>query len=142
MADVAIDNLAELSFNKGVAPRAYRLAKRARAMQDTRRRVIDATCQLHAEQGILTTSVKDIAARADVSVGTVYYHFPTYDDVLRACGERMLELARPPTPAIFDGLRGLPRRVGRLVDELFAFYARYPGFERGRCERDQSPVLA
>ena len=125
-----------------MAPRAYRLAKRAEAMTQTRERVVEATCALHAEKGIAATSVKDIAARADVSVGTVYYHFPTYDDVLRACGERMADVTQPPTATIFEGLRGRRRRVTRLAEELFAYYERYPSFERGRCDRDKLPVLA
>ncbi len=111
-------------------------------MEQTRERILTATIALHAEKGIATTTAKDIAARADVSVGTVYYHFPSYEDVVRACGEKMPAITQPPKPDIFTGLRGFRRRVERLVNELFAYYERYPSFERGRCDRDKLPVLA
>jgi len=65
-------------------PRKYHQEKRSATAEETRQRIVDATVALHAEKGIVATSVKDIAARADVGVGTVYHHFPTYDDVVRA----------------------------------------------------------
>ena len=61
-------------------PRKYDLGRRAAAAEQTRRRIVDATVALHAEQGIVATTYKDIAQRADVGVGTVYNHFPTVDD--------------------------------------------------------------
>lgn len=96
---------------------------------------------LHAEQGIAATSMKDIAARADVGIGTVYRHFPNYEDVVRACGARAQAITRPPTPGIFADIGPLDRRVAHLVQELFAYYERYPDFERARCDRDKLPVL-
>lgn len=122
--------------------RPYRLGKRAEAAEATRRRIVAATMALHAEQGIVATSVKDIAARADVGVGTVYHHFPTYDDIVRACGAGLQAIARPPTADLFAGIQPLDERVRRLVREVFAYYERYPSYERGRCDRDKLPVLA
>lgn len=97
---------------------------------------------LHAEHGIVATSVKDIAARADVGVGTVYHHFPTYDDIVRACGAGMQAIARPPPPDLFADIQPLDERVRRLVQEVFAYYERYPSYERGRCDRDKLPAIA
>jgi AcrR family transcriptional regulator len=73
------------------------------------------------EQGIADTTVNQIARRADVSVGTVYHHFSSYDDVIRACGQ--LTFA---ADAIFAGCRSTHARVGRLTHELFACYERFP----------------
>ena len=47
------------------------MSRRASAAAQTRRRIIDATRELHTEQGIAATSWDDIAARAGVGVGTV-----------------------------------------------------------------------
>jgi AcrR family transcriptional regulator len=126
----------------GVSPRPYRQEKRSLTTEETRQRIVEATMALHAEQGIVATSFKDIAARAGVGIGTVYHHFPTYEDVVRACGARIAIITRPPTPEIFAELGPLDRRVERLVQELFAYYERYPWFERARCDRDKLPVLA
>lgn len=124
-----------------MAPRAYRLGRRAKSAEDTRRRIVAATRALHVEQGIADTTVKQIARRADVSVGTVYHHFPSYDDVIRACGQLTFALVRPPTDAIFSGCRSTRARIGRLTHELFACYERFPDLESTRCDRKKLPVL-
>jgi hypothetical protein len=45
-----------------------------------------------------------------------------------ACGELMYAITRPPSledaPQIFAGASSLERRLGRLIEELFAFYER------------------
>jgi len=115
--------------------RDYRLGRRGEMAEETRRRIVQATHDLHNEQSIAGTTMKDIAERADVSIGTVYHHFPTYSEVVQACGAFTFELARPPTPVIFRGARSQKERVERLVVELFAFYRRFPGLERARAER-------
>lgn len=97
---------------------------------------------LHAEQGIVATSYKDIARRADVGVGTVYYHFPVLDDLVMACGGRLLELTRPPGSEIFVGLRSRGTRLERLVIEVFAWYERYPAWRRAICDADKLEMLA
>ena len=83
---------------------------------------------LHAEKGIFGTSWQDIARRADVSVGTVYKHFPSLDELVPACGELMYAITRPPSledaPRIFTRANTLEERLGRLISELFDFYER------------------
>jgi AcrR family transcriptional regulator len=102
--------------------------KRKAAVEETRRRILEATLALHSEKGIFGTSWQDIAKRADVSVGTVYKHFPSIDELVPACGELMYAITRPPSledaPRIFSGASSLDERLGRLVEELFGFYER------------------
>jgi AcrR family transcriptional regulator len=102
--------------------------KRKAAVEETRRRILEATLALHSEKGIFGTSWQDIARRADVSAGTVYKHFPSLDELVPACGELMYAITRPPSledaPRIFAGAQALEERVGRLVEELFGFYER------------------
>ncbi|MBM3561092.1 MAG: TetR/AcrR family transcriptional regulator [Alphaproteobacteria bacterium] len=124
-----------------MARRAYRLGRRAESAAATRQRLVEATFALHSERGVLATSMKDIAARADVSVGTVYHHFPTYDDAIQACGQHVLAVTRPPTPAIFDDCRSRAERMARLAEALFAFYERFPSLEGARAERARVPLL-
>lgn len=114
--------------------RKYRLGRRGEAAEETRRRIVDATYALHAEQGIAATTMTQIAGRADVSVGTVYHHFPTYDDAIRACGQHVLALAPPVGPEIFDGAATRAERIGRLVRALFERYQRLPNVDAVRHE--------
>jgi AcrR family transcriptional regulator len=102
--------------------------KRRAAVEETRQRILAATLALHSEKGIFGTSWQDIAQRADVSVGTVYKHFPSLDELVPACGELMYAITRPPSledaPRIFAEATSLEERLERLVSELFGFYER------------------
>jgi AcrR family transcriptional regulator len=111
-----------------MSPRKYDMTRRASAVAQTRRRIIDATRALHTEQGIAATSWDDIAARAGVGVGTVYRHFPSLDELVPACGEVSMQIVAPPDPqgvaALFDGIADPAERIERLVREAFAIYER------------------
>ena len=103
-------------------PRKYSMERRTAIVDETRQRIVDATVELHNEKGVLATSMQDIAARAGVSLGTVYRHFPSLDELVPACGGRNLELLPPPTPAIFGGLESSEARVRALFNALYAHY--------------------
>jgi len=124
-----------------MSPRKYRMDRRAETAEHTRGRIVEATFALHAEKGVAATTFRDISARADVGIGTVYHHFPTYDDVISACGNHTMMLARPPRPDLLEGVTGVEKRIRTLVRELFAFYDRVPAFGRVRSERHQFVVL-
>jgi AcrR family transcriptional regulator len=111
-----------------VTPRKYDMSKRAQAREETRRRIVEATAKLHGENGVFGTSWQDIAREADVSVATVYAHFPSLDELLPACGALVMERVRPPSPdsakEIVGDAQGLQERLERVARELFAFYER------------------
>lgn len=60
---------------------------RSRRREDTRQRLYEAAVDLVAEQGFSATTVDDIAERAGVAKGTVYYNFPSktalFEELLR-----------------------------------------------------------
>src|SRR5439155_17242751 len=85
-----------VSANSFMAPRAYRMTRRAAANAETRRRIADAAITLHAEKGIHATTWPDIAKRADVALGTVYCHFPSLDQLVPACTSVNAVLMNPP----------------------------------------------
>lgn len=121
--------------------RSYRLGRRAEAADETRRRIVEATASLHAERGIAGTSMKDIAERAGVSVGTVYHHFPTYPDAIDACGAYTAERVPAPTDAIFEGAGSRDERVARLAAALFDYYERIPALSSVRRDRHLAESL-
>jgi TetR/AcrR family transcriptional regulator, transcriptional repressor for nem operon len=49
-----------------------------------RERLVAAACQLFHQQGVEITTLADIAKRADVPVGNIYYYFKTKDDLVGA----------------------------------------------------------
>jgi AcrR family transcriptional regulator len=111
-----------------MSPRKYDMTRRASAAAQTRRRIIDATRELHTERGIAATSWDEIAARAGVGVGTVYRHFPSLDELIPACGEISMQIVALPdpqgVPSLFDGVDAPAERIERLVREAFAIYER------------------
>ena len=83
---------------------------------------------LHAEKGIFGTSWRDIAERADVSVATVYKHFPSLDELVPACGALVVARTDPPSlddsAPLFRGAGSLRERLARLISHFFDFYER------------------
>src|SRR3954462_1011401 len=129
-----------------MSPRKYDMSKRAAATEATRRRIVDATRELHAAQGIAVTSWDDIARQAGVGVGTVYRHFPSLDELIPACGAGVTDIVAMPeparVPALFEGVRGRRARLERLVAEAFGIYDRgAPMLDAARQEREFHPVL-
>ena len=120
---------------------SYRLGRRGDAAEDTRQRIVAATFALHAEKGVVATSMKDIAERAEVSVGTVYHHFPSYEEAISACGAFAAASVPFPTEGIFAGLDSAEVRLHRLAVETFGWYERLPAFAHVRHEQDSVPVL-
>jgi AcrR family transcriptional regulator len=130
-----------------MSPRKYDMTRRASAVAQTRRRIIDATRELHTEQGIAATSWDDIAARAGVGVGTVYRHFPSLDELVPACGQISMQLVAAPepqsVPSLFDGVDAPAERIERLVREAFAIYERgAPELRVIRNEPEVHPSVA
>jgi AcrR family transcriptional regulator len=109
-------------------PRSYDMARRAAARNDTRNRIVEATVKLHGEKGVLGSSWQDIAREADVSVSTVYAHFPSVEELLPACGQLVMSRVRPPSASSADEIIGdatsTRERLRRVARELFAFYER------------------
>jgi AcrR family transcriptional regulator len=130
-----------------MSPRKYDMSRRASTVAQTRRRIIDATRELHTEQGIAATSWDDIAARAGVGVGTVYRHFRSPDELIPACGEVSMQIAALPDPqsvhSLFEGANAPAERIERLVSEAFAIYERgAPELRAMRNEREVHPSVA
>lgn len=60
-----------------------------RPATDKRERLADAALELAYQQGFERASIADVAARAGVAPGSVYYYFKTKDDVGHAVVERL-----------------------------------------------------
>lgn len=121
-------------------PRKYSMERRSASLEETRSRIVEATLEMHSQKGILATSMQDIAARAGVSLGTVYRHFPTMEELIPACGALILERVPPPTAAVFQGLEG-EARLRALIVALYDHYDEARMYETGYAEAPHIPVL-
>jgi AcrR family transcriptional regulator len=68
--------------------RTYTMTARARAVEETRTRIIDACVALHGERPVTEIGLDDIAERAGVSVQTVLRHFGSRAGLAEASMER------------------------------------------------------
>lgn len=126
-----------------MSPRRYKLDRRKAAMDETRRRIVEATVALHAEKGGMATTYAMIAERADVAVPTVYKHFPTLRALFTACTGHVEAQAPPLGPEMFEGEADLDARVKRLAEALCASWRfRAPWMRRGIHEMALIPEIA
>ena len=99
----------------------------ARSQAARRRRVLDATLQLAAVGGFDAVQMRDVAAAADVAVGTLYRYFASKERLLlEAMAEQQSDLRayldthppREPTPAarVVSVLRGANRSLREYPD--------------------------
>lgn len=115
--------------------------KRAGAAEETRRRIVEACFELHCRKGIADTTMTEIAEQAGVSVGTVYHHFPRYEDAIAACGAHAAVTVPPPDPEVFEGLETLDTRLEALATAVFGYFERLEVFDLIRADRHRYAVV-
>jgi len=126
-----------------VARRPYRMDKRAAAAAETRQRIVEACFGLHVERGISATTMAEIAGRAGVGAGTLYHHFPTYEDMVATCTAHAATLLPLPGPETIEACADPAGRLEALVAAVFGFYGRAKGLALVRADRGRfAPVAA
>jgi AcrR family transcriptional regulator len=104
--------------------RRYVQKWRAEKQAETRRRIVEATVDLHGELGPARTSISAIAERAGVQRHTVYAHFPTERELALACSGLALERDGLPDERAWRSISDPEERLRRGLTELYAWYAR------------------
>jgi AcrR family transcriptional regulator len=110
----------EMTENK----RKYEMKKRAERQRQTRRKIVEATVELHRTLGPTNTTISEIAKRAGVNRLTVYNHFPDITDLLKACSRSWTERHPAPDPTPWARIGDPKRRLRTALTELYGFYAR------------------
>jgi AcrR family transcriptional regulator len=101
--------------------------RRERKREETRRSIVAAAMKLFLEQGFDDVTVAEVAEAADVSINTVFNHFPTKEDLFFGSHE-MAEAAmarlgtdrNPGEPVIAYLRRRLQEGIERFGDEARA----------------------
>jgi AcrR family transcriptional regulator len=104
-----------------VTPRAYSLARRAASSAATRRRILDAAVATYRERGIEGARIAEIAARADVSRGTVLNHFGSPDGLLGAVLDEVLASLDMPDERVLEGATSDDDRIRRFLEAILRF---------------------
>ena len=103
--------------------RKYEMRKRAERQRETRRKIVEATVELHRTRGPAHTTISEVAKRAGVNRLTVYNHFPDITDLLRACSRSWTERHPAPDPTPWAQIGDPQERLRRALTELYGFYA-------------------
>ena len=102
--------------------RKYELRKRAERLDETRRRITEATVELHRTVGPASTRISEVARRAGVQRMTVYNHFPDEASLLAACSAHWRALHPNPDPAAWLAVEDSGERLRLGLRELYAWY--------------------
>ncbi len=102
--------------------RPYRQSRRAEAAAETRRRIVEATVELHRTVGPRHTTVTEVARRAGVERLTVYNHFPEEADMVRACQGHWLGLHPPPDRARWAETADPETRLREALSALYGWF--------------------
>ena len=140
--------------------RPYRMRARAEAAAETRRRILEATIELHRERYFDQVSLEDIAKRAGVTVQTVIRRFGNKERLIEVAAEEgNKQVARQRDQAPVGDVEGAVKNLiehyeewGDSVLRLLAQEERVPAFrsvtDAGRAlhyewvERTFAPLLA
>jgi AcrR family transcriptional regulator len=102
--------------------RPYRKRRRAQLEAETRRRITEATVDLHGSIGPARTTISAVAERAGVQRATVYRHFPDEDALFDACSSHWMAQHPLPDPAAWAAIENPDRRLRLALSELYDWY--------------------
>ncbi|MFI5491093.1 TetR/AcrR family transcriptional regulator [Actinoplanes sp. NPDC051859] len=100
---------------------------RTRRRNDTRQRLYEAAVELIAVQGFSATTVDDIALRAKVAKGTVYYNFASKTALFEELLRHGIGVLTDEFRAAVEGLPP-PKAVAALVRTQLDYIRRYQAF--------------
>jgi AcrR family transcriptional regulator len=116
--------------------RKYELKARAEKQAETRRRITEATAELHEEVGPAKTTVAEVARRAGVTRLTVYNNFPEERELFAACQGHWLELHPLPeldpsagAEAVLRSLYAWYRETARMAENVRRDRATVPALD-------------
>ena len=99
--------------------------RREQAKAETRRMILDAAYELFAQKGYAKTTMRALAARAGVGLGTIFQHFPDKSALLLAAfNEDLTSIAQKAFATL--PATSLREQAEHLARPIFEFYAARP----------------
>lgn len=91
--------------------------------EDTRERILNAALQLFREKGFDETTMRDVAAAAEMATGAAYYYFRSKEELVMALYVRSAEEKRSFLPAAIEKNKDLKKRLRPIIDANFEQFA-------------------
>lgn len=102
--------------------RHYRMTKRARDIEETRRKIVEAAVELHGTVGPANTTFSAVADTAGVQRSTVYRHFPDEQALFGACTSHWLADHPWPRPEDWADQKDPKRHLNLALGEIYSYY--------------------
>lgn len=121
-------------------PRRYNSTRREESAARTRQDIIVAAIQMHG-RGV--TDFRAVAKAAGVAVPTVCKHFPSKEDLYRACTTHMRATLQPPSIGSFAAIPDPTQRLSETVRQVYQLHeARLGQSWNAYCHQTESTALA
>lgn len=117
------------------------MRKRAEQVDETRRRIVEATVSLHGSVGPADTTITAIAEEAGVTRLTVYRHFPDEEALFGACTAHWVSQRTQPDHDVWAAIADAEERLRVGLADLYRFYREGEGMLT-RVYRDRSALPA
>lgn len=105
----------------------------------TERKILDAALDLFRTKGFEETTMRDVAAAADVATGAAYYYYPSKDAIVMAFYQRSCEEMQPRIEAALENVHGLERRLCELIRVKLNYFAPDRGVLRALLRNGADP---
>src|SRR6516165_5804473 len=113
-----------------------------RSVTKTRQTILDAAYVQFRRRGYTRVSLDEISAAAGVTKRTLYYHFRSKDDLLKAVLEDQHKLAVAAFKTFGDRLSGTPEQIVQSMFDDIAVWSTRPDFAgTGLWVKDGSPSV-
>jgi AcrR family transcriptional regulator len=91
--------------------------------EETRERILNAALTLFREKGFDETTMRDVAAAAEMATGAAYYYFRSKEELVMALYVRTGEEKREFLPAAIERSSDLKKRLRAIIDATFQQFA-------------------
>jgi AcrR family transcriptional regulator len=95
--------------------------RREREKQDRRRQILDVARALLFEKGLGATSINQIARRAELGVGTLYFYYRNKEEIFAALQEEGLELLCARIDQSQSEVKDPAQKLRRAASAMLAF---------------------
>jgi AcrR family transcriptional regulator len=105
----------------------------------TERKILDAALELFRETGFDETTMRAVAARADVATGAAYYYFPSKDAIVLAFYERSTAEMQPKIASALEGAKGFEERLREVIRVKLDYFTPNRGVLRALLRNGADP---
>src|ERR1051326_4165315 len=110
-----------------------------RKAEETGQKILDAALELFRDPGFEQTTMRAIAARADVATGAAYYYFPSKDAIVLAFYERSTAEMQPKIAAACDAAKGFEERLREVIRVKLDYFVPKRGVLRALLRNGADP---